>query len=36
MQSYFDNSAKCGFPPQTLEQLLAARGFKKFIWDQNN
>lgn len=35
-QSYEHNYHKCGFIPQTIEQLLAERGFKKFIWDFNN
>jgi predicted SAM-dependent methyltransferase len=36
MQSYELNFHKCGFIPQTVEQLLAERGFKKFVWDFNN
>jgi predicted SAM-dependent methyltransferase len=32
-QSYDENFHKVGFVPQTVEQLLAERGFKKFIWD---
>jgi hypothetical protein len=36
MQFYFDNSAKCDFTPQTIEQLLAARAIKKVIWNQKN
>lgn len=35
-QSYEYNFHKCGFIPQTVEQLLAERGFLKFIWDFNN
>lgn len=35
-QTYPENFHKCGFTPQTIEQLLAARGFTKFIWDFNN
>jgi hypothetical protein len=33
---FYDNSAKCGFTPQSIEQLLVVRSFKKFIWDQSN
>jgi predicted SAM-dependent methyltransferase len=32
-QSYDENFHRCGFIPQTVEQLLAERGFKKFVWD---
>jgi predicted SAM-dependent methyltransferase len=35
-QSYDENFHKCGFIPQTVEQLLAERGFKKFVWDFHN
>jgi predicted SAM-dependent methyltransferase len=35
-QSYEHNYHKCGFIEQTIEQLLAERGFKKFVWDFNN
>jgi len=35
-QTYPENFHKVGFVPQTIEQLLAERGFKKFIWDFNN
>lgn len=32
-QTYDTNFHKIGFIPQTIEQLLAANGFKKFVWD---
>jgi predicted SAM-dependent methyltransferase len=35
-QSYEENFHKCGFTPQIIEQLLAERGFKKFVWSFNN
>jgi predicted SAM-dependent methyltransferase len=35
-QSYDLNYHKCGFIPQTLEQLLAKQGFKHFVWDMHN
>lgn len=35
-QSYAENFHYTGFTPQIVEQLLAERGFKKFIWDFNN
>ncbi len=34
-QTYQENFHKMGFTPQMVEQLLAERGFKKFIWDFN-
>lgn len=35
-QSYEYNFHKTGFTQQIVEQLLAERGFKKFIWDTHN
>ena len=35
-QTYGENFHKMGFTPQIVEQLLAERGFKKFVWDFNN
>jgi predicted SAM-dependent methyltransferase len=35
-QTYDENFHRCGFTPQIIEQLLAERGFKKFVWDHNN
>lgn len=35
-QSYDENFHKMGFTPQIIEQLLAERGFKKFVWDHFN
>jgi predicted SAM-dependent methyltransferase len=35
-QSYNENFHKTGFTPQIIEQLLAERGFKKFVWDFHN
>jgi predicted SAM-dependent methyltransferase len=35
-QSYDENFHKMGFVPQMVEQLLAERGFKKFVWDFEN
>lgn len=35
-QSYDENFHKMGFVPQMVEQLLAERGFKHFVWDYEN
>lgn len=35
-QTYSTNYHRCGFTPQIIEQLLAERGFKKFVWDYHN
>jgi hypothetical protein len=35
-QTYDENFHKVGLTPQIVEQLLAERGFTKFIWDYEN
>lgn len=35
-QTYNENFHKAGYTPQMLEQLLANKGFKKFMWDFEN
>lgn len=35
-QTYEENFHKMGFIPKIIEQLLAERGFVKFIWDFHN
>ncbi len=34
-QTYDENYHKMGFTKQIVEQLLAERGFKKFVWDEH-